>query len=123
VLEKKDYIGITKSIVINPLKSLTDFVRDNDFMLTHVDEESTREHLEEEWRGNEDDDGEEVLELRALLQYGFQLSGVRHQQRHIQHALCYTLLGGIVVQVERFCGLTERNQFNLKKCIQLQTIC
>lgn len=67
--------------------------------LTRDDEENPNHHLEEEGDADEHDEGGIVLEGGALLQHGFELGDIGHEQGHVQHALGHALLGGIVVDV------------------------
>lgn len=59
-------------------------------------------------------------EGRSLLHYCFQLGCVGHQKSNVQHALCSTLLIGIVVHVKGYISLQPALWSRLKvKIFQL----
>lgn len=68
--------------------------------LTHNNEEDPNGNLEEEGDTDEGSQGGIILEGVTLFQDRLQLRGVGHEERHIQHALRYTLLCGIMVDVD-----------------------
>lgn len=72
-----------------------------DSHLTADDEENPDHHLEEEGDADEHDEGDVVLEGSPLLQHCLELGDVRHEQRHVQHALRHALLRRVVVDVHR----------------------
>lgn len=69
-------------------------------LLTDDHEEDPDGHLQQQGDADEGDEGGVVLGGRSELQHCFQPHGIGHEERHIQHALGHTLLGGIVVQVD-----------------------
>lgn len=71
------------------------------YCLTNEDEQDPDCHLQKEGGANQRDDGGVEGGAGPLLQHGFQLGGVGHQQGHIQHALSCALLVGVVVQIQR----------------------
>lgn len=73
--------------------------------LTNDHEEDSNDDLQEQRDADEGDEGGIVLRGRPLLQHRFQPHGVGHEESHVQHALCHTLLGGIMVQVDGLAPL------------------
>lgn len=64
------------------------------------DEQHAHSNLQREGDGDEDHQGDEEGEARALLNDSLQLGGVGHQQCDVQHALSCALLVGIMVHVD-----------------------
>lgn len=67
---------------------------------TQEDEQHAHTNLQHEGNGDEDHQGDEEAEARALFDDSLQLGGVGHQQRDVQHALRCALLVGIMVHVD-----------------------
>ena len=67
---------------------------------TKEDEQHAHTNLQHEGDGDEDHQGDEEGEARALLDDSLQLGGIGQQQCDVQHALCRTLLIGIMVHVD-----------------------
>ncbi|KAG9339110.1 hypothetical protein JZ751_024141 [Albula glossodonta] len=59
--------------------------------------------LEEQGDPDQHHHGDVILEFGALLKHSLQLGGIGHQESHVQHALCHTLLSGIMVQIDGTC--------------------
>lgn len=80
------------------------------------DEKDPNHHLEEEGDADEHNEGGVVLEGSPLLQHGFELCDICHEQCHIQHTLCHALLCCVVVDVHWPIGSQMRihalNQFS-----------
>lgn len=76
--------------------------RDSVVILTDEDEEDPHSDLQAEGDADESDEGS--VEVWPLLQDSLQLGSVGHQQGYVQHALCCTLLIGIVVHVPESRG-------------------
>lgn len=68
--------------------------------LTNDHKEDSDDDLQEQGDADESDEGSIVLRGWPLLHHCFQPHGIGHEESHIQHALCHTLLGGIMVQVD-----------------------
>jgi hypothetical protein len=78
--------------------------RYNVVILTDEDEEDPHSDLQAEGDADESDEGSVQGEVWPLLQDSLQLGSVGHEQGYVQHALCYTLLIGIVVHVQESRG-------------------
>lgn len=71
------------------------------YFLTREDEQDPDCDLQNEGGADEGDGGAVEGGAGPLLQHGFQLGGVCHQQGHIQHALGCALPVGVVIQIQR----------------------
>lgn len=69
-------------------------------ILTDEDEEDPHSDLQAEGDADESDEGSVQGEVWPLLQDSLQLGSVGHEQGYVQHALCCTLLIGVVVHVQ-----------------------